>query len=64
MISEALPTGHWGAQFLDFYNYFYTLLACIKCTKGFHCDISIHSCNVPCSNSPPLSFLLILPRPS
>jgi hypothetical protein len=26
--------------------YFYFLLAYVNCTKGFHCDISIHLYNV------------------
>jgi hypothetical protein len=39
------------------------LLAYINCTKGFHCDTSIHEYNVLWSNSlPPLLFLITPPQ--
>jgi hypothetical protein len=30
------------------------LRVCLNCTKGFHCDISNHACNISGSNSPSL----------
>jgi hypothetical protein len=35
---------------------FFSLLVYVNCTKGFHCDISIHAHHALWSNSPPLLF--------
>jgi hypothetical protein len=52
---------HSTASFYFWFCFPPFLLVCINCTKGFHCDTSIHAYTVLWSNSSPLLVLLVPP---